>query len=177
MRFKLFLLIILGFTFSLFYKLYSSERLEIQHTSILSYDDSHPSLKMYYCLKKYSDMYDIPEEYAFSIAYQETRYQGPLHHNYNWKQTSSVGALGPMQIIPYYGKKYAKKYLDLDITDEELNDNIELNVHISMLMLRDWYKMSKGDWKRSFGGYNTGKLIINKYAENVYNKDYVWIEF
>jgi soluble lytic murein transglycosylase-like protein len=143
---------------------------------MITYEHAHPSLKMYYCLKKYSKMYNIPEGYAFSIAYHETKYQGPFHSNYNWSRESTAGAVGPMQIIPKYGKIYAKKYLNKNITIDELNEDIELNVQLSMLMLRDWVKMSKGNWKLAFGGYNTGKLMINQYALNVYNKDYVWLK-
>jgi soluble lytic murein transglycosylase-like protein len=121
-------------------------------------------------------MYNIPEEYAFAIAYQETRYQGPFHRDYSWSMTSTAGAVGPMQIIPKYGITYAKKYLNRDVTANDLNEDIELNVHISMLMIRDWKNMSKGDWKLAFGGYNTGKLLVNQYALNVYNKDYIWLK-
>lgn len=175
MRFKLFLLLLTGGLCFLLYNLYTTERSKIQHTSMVTYEHSHPSLKMYYCLKKYSKMYNIPEEYAFAIAYQETRYQGPFHKDYSWSMTSTAGAVGPMQIIPRYGKSYAKKYLNREITDQELNEDIELNVQISMLMIRDWKDMS-GDWRLAFGGYNTGKLLINQYAINVYNKDYIWLK-
>lgn len=174
MRFKLLLLILIGGICFLFYNLYTIERLEINHTSIDNCEYSHPSLKMYYYIKKYSKMYNIPEEYAFAIAYQETRYQGPFHEDYQWSMESSAGAVGPMQIIPKYGKIYAKKYLNRDITEQELSEDIELNVHLSMLILRDWKKVSV-DWKTAFGGYNTGRLLVNQYAINVYNKDYVWL--
>jgi soluble lytic murein transglycosylase-like protein len=174
MKFKLLLLLLTGGICFLFHKLYTTERVEIQHISIITYEYSHPSLKMYYYLKKYAKMYNIPEEYAFAIAYHETRYQGPFHRDYNWSVTSTAGAVGPMQIIPKYGKIYAKKYLRRNITDQELKDDIELNIQISMLMMQDWFKMSRGDWKLAFGGYNTGKLLVNQYALNIYNKDYIW---
>ena len=168
------ILLLVGLTF-LFYKLYKKEKSQIKHISAFTYEYSHPSVKMYYCLKKYSKMYDIPEEYAFAIAYQETKYKGPLHNEYQWFQTSSAGALGPMQIIPYYGKIYGKKFLNKELTDDDINYNIETNIHISMLMLRD-FKNQYGDWKMAFGAYNTGKPIINQYAIDVYNKEYDWVK-
>lgn len=38
--------------------------------------NSSPSIQMYFYIKRYADQYCIPEAYAFSLAYQETRYGG-----------------------------------------------------------------------------------------------------
>lgn len=58
-----------------------------------------PSMQMYYSIEKYSDSFNIPKEYAYGIAYKETRYQGPFHWGYNYQQKSGAGAIGPMQIM------------------------------------------------------------------------------
>lgn len=133
--------------------------------------NSAPSIQMYFYIKKYAAEFDIPEAYAFSLAYQETRYGGPMDLNYNHKQTSFAGALGPMQIMPstaklIYGESVPKKTLMSDIN---------LNVMISMKLLRRLYD-KYNDWGLVFGAYNTGRPMINGYAKNILNKQYIWTE-
>ena len=56
--------------------------------------------------------------------------------------------------------------------EKELKTNIDLNVMISMKMLRNWYSIHH-DWTLAYGAYNSGQPIRNDYA--VYattNKDY-----
>ncbi len=131
--------------------------------------NSAPAIQMYFYIKKYSKEYGVPEAYAFAIAYQETRYMGPLDLGYSPDITSSSGAVGPMQIIPRYAHKFAGKI----VTPNELKMNIELNVKVSMGMLRKWYDVYK-DWGLAAGAYNTGSPTINGYARSVINKEYYW---
>lgn len=128
------------------------------------------SLQMYDAIIKYSEMYNIPKRYAFGIAYAETRYEGPFHWKYNPKQTSCVGALGPMQIMPSTGRSMWK---DRNVTNEELMNDIDFNVHTSMKLLRKLHDRY-GNWKLVFGCYNTGRPMINGYAEKVYNHKINW---
>lgn len=134
-------------------------------------DKSIPAIQVYYYIKKYSKEYGIPEKYAFGVAYQETRYQGPLDSGYNPRQSSFAGAVGPMQIIPRYAHKHAGRR----ITRKELKNNINLNIKVSMSMLKDWYKIHK-DWGLAFGAYNTGKPCINRYAKEILKFNYNWIK-
>jgi soluble lytic murein transglycosylase-like protein len=126
---------------------------------------SPPSLQMYHYIEKYSEEYDIPRDYAYGIAWKETRYRGPFQWDYNHSQTSYAGAVGPMQIMPstanmmWGGKK---------ISSEDLKNNIELNVKTSMKLLRH-LKNRYGSWKMVFGAYNTGRPMVNQYAIDVYN--------
>lgn len=132
------------------------------------------SLEMYENLERYSDSFNIPKHIAYNIAYQETGYRGPLHWDYNPNQTSSAGAVGPMQIIP----KYAHYFAGRKVTAEELKDSVELSVRISMKMLRYWYNIHK-DWTLACGAYNSGRPIRNEYAVTATtNKDYKnrWIK-
>jgi soluble lytic murein transglycosylase-like protein len=131
--------------------------------------NSAPSIQMYFYIKKYAAKYKIPEVYAFSLAYQETRYQGPLDLTYNHKQTSFVGALGPMQIMPSTAKLIEGRY----ISNIKLKNDIKLNVMISMKLLRKLYNIY-GSWGVAFGAYNTGYPCINGYAHNILNKKYIW---
>lgn len=127
-----------------------------------------PSLQMYQSLEYWSDSFDIPKHIAYNVAYLETRYRGPFDFNYKHIKTSSAGAVGPMQIIP----KWATKYVDRHITDEELKQDIDLNVMVSMKMLHTWYSIYN-DWEKACGAYNSGQPISNDYA--IYasnNKDY-----
>jgi Transglycosylase SLT domain len=125
---------------------------------------SPPCLQMYYAIEKYAPEYGIPLDYAYGIAYYETRYQGPFHWEYDQAQGSSAGAVGPMQIMP----QYAHPYVDGPFTTQELKTDIEMNVKASMRMLQKLKKLH-GDWQLVFGAYNTGRPMINDYARNVYN--------
>lgn len=132
--------------------------------------NSSPSIQMYFYIKKYAKIYDIPEAYAFSLAYQETNYRGPLHLSYNPKQTSSAGALGPMQIMPATFKMVNGK----DISSLKLKSDIRLNVMTSMKLLRKLHNQYQ-DWGLVFGAYNTGRPCINEYSQNILNKEFLWI--
>ena len=132
--------------------------------------NSSPSIQMFFYIKKYAAQFKIPEAYAFSLAYQETRYQGPLDLKYNHMQTSSAGAIGPMQIMP----STAKLVLGKSIPNAHLMNNIKLNVFISMKLIRMLYTQYK-NWGLVFGAYNTGRPCINQYARNILNKQYYWI--
>lgn len=128
-----------------------------------------PSIELYYAILKYSKEFDIPTDYAFGIAYVETGYQGPLHFNYDHRQISSVGALGPMQVMPSTANWINKTKVDKEIV---LND-IDFNVRTSMKLLRQ-LKDKYNSWLIVFGYYNTGYPVINDYARKVYNKQYTW---
>lgn len=124
-----------------------------------------PCIQLYEAIKRYAKEEGIPLKYAFGVAYAETRYEGPTHWKYRPGQVSSAGAVGPMQIIPRYGKHHVPERA---ITGEDLRTDIDLNVKVSMKMLRA-LKDRHGDWPRVFGAYNTGKPCINEYAKCVYN--------
>jgi soluble lytic murein transglycosylase-like protein len=127
-------------------------------------------IQMYDAIMKYSEMYNIPKNYAFGIAYAETRYDGPFDWNYNHMKTSSAGAIGPMQIMPSTGKLMWK---DIEFSNQYLKENIDFNVHTSMKLLRKLHDKYK-DWKIVFGCYNTGKPLVNGYAISVYNHKINW---
>ena len=160
-----YLIIILGIVGLMYYNLdrrldYFEERLDKADGTI--------SLAMYESIEHWSDSFNVPKYVAYNVAYQETGYKGPFHFNYNPYQTSSAGAVGPMQIITIYAHTYAGRHL----SEKELKTNIDLNVKISMQMLRVWYNIYK-DWELAAGAYNSGQPIRNNYA--VYaasNKDY-----
>ena len=160
-----YLIIILAIVGLMYYNVnqrldYFEERLDLANGTI--------SLQMYESIEHWSDSFNIPKYIAYNVAYLETRYQGPFHFDYNPYQKSSAGAVGPMQIITRWAKPYVRKRL----TEKELKTNIDLNVKISMQMLRKWYSIHH-DWTLACGAYNSGSPIRNDYA--VYassNKDY-----
>lgn len=131
--------------------------------------NSAPAIQMYFYIKKYSKQYGVPEAYAFAVAYQETGYKGPLDLDYEHRLTSSAGAVGPMQIIPQYAHAYAGRR----VTAQELRNNIQLNVKVSMRMLKKWHEIYH-DWGLAAGAYNTGQPVMNGYARAVINKEYYW---
>ena len=132
-------------------------------------------LQMYTSIEKYSKQYRVPKYIAYNVAWLETRYQGPFDWDYHGKLTSYAGAQGPMQIITRWAHKYAERR----ITEKELRTNIDLNVMISMKMLRARYNTT-GNWATACGGYNTGLPIVNDYARYcVSNKNYKskWVSY
>jgi soluble lytic murein transglycosylase-like protein len=133
------------------------------------------SIEMYDILEKYSDEYDIPKYIVYNIAYLETTYQGPFDWDYKHNRTSSAGAVGPMQIMP----STANYINDKIIPTSELKNDIELNVVTSMKLLSRLYDKYE-NWEIVCGCYNTGKPIINQYAQFcVSNTDYYknWVSY
>jgi soluble lytic murein transglycosylase-like protein len=126
---------------------------------------SPPCLQMYYYIEKYSEQYGIPRNYAFGVAWKETRYEGPFQWKYNPSQESCVGAVGPMQIMPATARMMWK---DKVINKNNLKTDIRFNIETSMKLLKHLYK-NYGDWKLVFGAYNTGRPMVNQYALDVYN--------
>ncbi len=127
---------------------------------------------LYDCIVRYAPQYDVPFQIAFNVARIETGYLGPYHSSYDHRQTSSAGCVGPMQLMPKYAKIYAKRDLNRVVTTKELKDDIDLNVHISMIILKELYERH-GSWGYACGAYNTGKKMINKYARKATSEDYL----
>jgi soluble lytic murein transglycosylase-like protein len=92
-----------------------------------------------------------------------------LDLDYNHKQTSYAGALGPMQIMP----STAKMIYGKSVSNYNLKNDIKLNVMISMKLLRR-LRNTYGNWGVVFGAYNTGRPCINGYAKNILDKQYIW---
>lgn len=128
--------------------------------------------KMYESILSHADSFNVPLHIAFNVARMETGYLGPNHKNYNHKQVSKSGAVGPMQIMP----QYATYFAGFPVKKKDLKDSIDLNVYISMRVLSQHFK-KYGNWKKTLGAYNTGKPIINNYAQQGVNKEYLkfWI--
>lgn len=136
---------------------------------------SNYSMKMYESIEKYSNKYDIPKYIAYNVAYLETRYRGPFDFKYNGSLTSSAGAKGPMQILPSTANYITGK----PIRQNELLHNVELNVEISMRLLKKLHR-TYNDWSLVCGYYNTGYPKVNEYALYcVTNKDYTkkWVSY
>lgn len=128
-----------------------------------------PCLQMYYYIEKYADSFNIPRRYAYGIAKVETGYLGPFHWRYNPKQTSCVGAVGPMQVM-----LATARWINRDgVSRDKLRSDIAYNVFTSMKLLRKLYN-KRGSWKVVFGEYNTGRPCINGYAHRVYNHQLEW---
>ncbi len=152
------------------------EQAEEQYLEQMGGEPNAPAcLKMYNSIEKYSKKCKVPRYVAYNVAYKETRYQGPFHWSYTPNHISSANAVGPMQIITRWAHPYAGRH----VSQHELMTNIDLNVMISMKMLRARYN-TYHSWALSCGGYNTGSPIINDYAHYcATNKDYKshWIRY
>jgi len=127
-------------------------------------EDTPPCIQMHYYLEKYAAEYGIPLRYAYGVANCETGYKGAFHWKYNPAQTSCVGAVGPMQVMPATASWVWKS----EVSAQKLREDIRFNVETSMKYLQHLHKIY-GDWKVVFGCYNTGKPMINGYALEVFN--------
>jgi hypothetical protein len=128
-----------------------------------------PCMQMYYSIEKYSELYNVPKEYAYGIAYKETRYQGPFHWGYNYQQKSGAGAIGPMQIM----LGTARNLNDDGVSRDKLMTDIEYNVMTSMKLMRKLYD-KYGSWGIALGCYNTGTPCVNGYAREILSGDLNW---
>lgn len=128
-----------------------------------------PSIQMFYAINLYADSFNIPLRYAYGIAHTETGYDGPFDWDYNPAQTSSAGALGPMQVM----LATATHVNGSAPTRVKLKCDIDYNVRTSMKLLRMMYDRNH-DWLVTFGQYNTGKPLVNGYSHKVYNYKPHW---
>jgi soluble lytic murein transglycosylase-like protein len=62
----------------------------------------------------------------------------------------------------------ANSFSDGKVTRNDLLNNLELNVNLSMRIL-SYLKKKHGNWKLALGAYNTGRPVINQYALNISN--------
>jgi soluble lytic murein transglycosylase-like protein len=138
--------------------------------------DSTPSIVMYNSILKYAEIYEVPVDYAFALAYTESRYKGPAHIDYKTKNLKSKsGALGPMQIKLATAKMFAAEE-EQNLSATSLKNDIDLNVKISMRIIR-YLKDKYGTWGKAFGAYNTGRPVNNEYSKKILNKTYTWVSF
>lgn len=129
---------------------------------------SPTSLEMYELIDKYSDKYEIPKHIAFNVAFLETRYCGPFDWKYKPSQTSSAGAVGPMQIMPTTANDVHHRKVSV----KKLKTNIKFNIQTSMKLLHTLHNRY-GNWSIVCGYYNTGHPKVNNYARFcVKNIDY-----
>lgn len=133
------------------------------------------SMVLFDLIEKYSDEYSIPKHIAYNVAFKETTYMGPFHWNYNPNQVSSVGAVGPMQVLP----KTCNWINNSNYSKNKIMSDLELNVMTSMKLLNYLYK-KYGNWSIVCGWYNTGRPVVNDYGRYcATNLDYEskWISF
>jgi soluble lytic murein transglycosylase-like protein len=165
---RLIVLFIFIFGFTLFLGWYAeTSRIERQIDVLGEVsEDMPPSMQLYHYIKKYSKEYDVPLNIAFGVAHHETGYKGPFDWRYNPRLTSVANAYGAMQIqVPT-----ANSFSDEKVTRNDLLNNLELNVNLSMRIL-SYLKKKHGNWKLALGAYNTGRPVINQYALNISNFD------
>ena len=129
-------------------------------------DNTAPSVQVYYSIKKYCKVYNVPEEYAFKVAYIESGWKGPLQWKYNpYDKISSANAYGAMQVLQSTAQDVWK---DKSITKEQLLNDVDFNVHTSIKYMRQLHD-SHGSWGKVFSVYNTGYTTLNDYAMSVVN--------
>ena len=145
----------------------SSEQIIVRHLAMYDYiEKALPCQQIFEYIKLYSEKYNIPERLMFKVAKLETNYDGPNDFYYIPNQISSVNAYGPMQILLSTANDIntrIERIVYRKITREDLLYDIELNIHLSAIYLRNLYN-SYGSWKIACGYYNSGFPITNQYA-------------
>ncbi len=128
--------------------------------------DTPPCVQLYHHILTYSEKYEVPQHIAFGVANHESGYKGPYHWKYNPKLSSPSNAYGAMQIqVPT-----ANHFSDYRVTKDDLINNLELNVELSMRIL-SYLKKKYGTWELALGAYNTGRPIVNAYASRIVKFD------
>lgn len=159
-------LFIFSFSFIISLILYNNLKINIEDNDTTHLGDvsieAPPSILLFNYINQYSKEYNIPKNIAFGVAHKETGYNGPFHWEYNPKQSSYANAYGAMQIQVPTANMFSKKKL----TKADLLNDLELNVKLSMEILR-YLKNKYGSWELALGAYNTGKPIINQYAQQI----------
>ena len=113
----------------------------------------------------HSAAYDVPAEIVFAILYYETGYRGENQKSYNGARTSRCGAVGPMQVMPRYAKRFAGR----SVSRSELRSNYNLNIKVGVKMLAYQYKLY-GSWAKVLGAYSTGRPVANWYSRKILRK-------
>lgn len=171
-RLKIVILLIFLSMITLSFKLISDSKIKVsnetQIVNTFKFDSDVSSMKLYFCIEKYSKEYNIPSGYLYSIAYHETKYSGPNNFHYTPIHISSGNAYGPMQVVLSTAKMF-----DKNITKEELLLDIDSNVKISAKLLRHLYN-KYGDWEIVIGAYGTGYPIRDSYSQFVKKKTFEW---
>jgi len=127
-----------------------------------------PSVQVYMAIKKYCKIYNVPEIYAFRVARIESGWKESVHFNYKASdKISSANAYGAMQVLLSTAKDVWK---DKSITEEQLLNDIDFNVHTGIKYMRQLHDGPCHDsWPKVFAYYNTGYTALNEYALNVVN--------
>ena len=164
---KQFFIIVSGFCFMIVIVAWNNtEETPLKYRESISKTEQNkiPSIILYDAIIKHSKKYNIPLDYAFGIAYTETKYTSPFDFDYAHNLSSSAGAVGPMQVM----LNTARYVWNCDtISKERLKNDIDFNVETSMKVL-SYYKSKHHDWLKTFGAYNSGQPIINHYARTVH---------
>jgi soluble lytic murein transglycosylase-like protein len=138
---------------------------EMTYVDIYS-KDVQPSLQVYHSIKKYCSIYNVPEVYAFKVAYIESGWRDPFQATYNpYNKVSTANALGVMQVLRSTARDV---WQDDSITSEQLLNDIDYNVHTAIKYMSQLYE-DQHDWARVYAIYNTGYVRLNDYALSVVN--------
>lgn len=132
-------------------------------------------LKMYYAIETECSKHMIPRHIAYNIAYMETRYRGPFDIAYKHNLISSVGALGPMQVMASTAEFITKTPIDNDDLLYDVNVNVNASIRL-LKYLHDKY----GSWEIACSYYNTGKKCINNfgvYCANNIDYQSKWVNY
>lgn len=162
--FSILVLTLINFNFTMFHSPPNTTNNIISYTKEVNVIQLAPkSLQIYYYIKKYSKLYNVPEKISFGIAKIETGYIDPLDYTYQHNRCSNKGAIGIYQLMP----KTANFIGDSTYSKSELANNVELNVKLGIKYIRYLYEYYDNNWGKALGAYNTGKPIINSYAKKI----------
>lgn len=93
---------------------------------------------------KYARRYDLPANIVASVVWHES--------NYRKRSTSSCGAIGLMQVMPFPGRfpRGSNPY------------DPEVNLNAGCRLLKGYLMQFKGDWHQALTAYNWGPAYVSR---------------
>lgn len=111
------------------------------------------------------EQHGVPAEIVLAVLYYETGYKGYYHNAYSGRYVSSCGALGPMQIMP----RYVRRFIGRKISKSRLLNDYKINIEVGVRMLA--YHFAKyRSWEKALGAYSCGVPKSNAYGRKVLRK-------
>ena len=108
-------------------------------------------------VKKYSHMYDVPDELVFSVIKAESKFDKDV--------VSKKGAVGLMQIMEKTGEWASEKIGKVDYSRKSLYEP-EVNIEIGCFYLSYLLDLYEGDIRCAVAAYNAGPANVDKWISD-----------
>lgn len=127
-----------------------------------------PSIELAESIERWCDSTGVPVRIAYGVALVETGWKGPDHADYDPRQKSPTGAIGPMQVTATTAAWLTG--IPRAECSHMLMDSIDFNVQCSVTYLKRLHDR-RGSWAVALGEYNTGYPVVNEYARKALKRE------